>query len=189
MKILDLGSGPWKYPGSISVDWNPKVNPDVLWDLNKFPYPFNDNEFDLVYCSHVLEHLNEPVKVIEEIWRILKLYGKLILIVSHFSSRGAYSNPEHKHYFSSLLFDYFERERMYFAKTEAKFKILKIKLIWTPPKPKCSREKQKKVQVLLNFINSILTPLANLSIDFCERVWCYWVGGMQEICFIVEAIK
>ncbi len=72
MKILDLGSGPWKYKGAISIDWNSETKPDILWDLNKFPYPFSDNEFDLIYASHILEHLNELIKVLEEIWRILK---------------------------------------------------------------------------------------------------------------------
>jgi predicted SAM-dependent methyltransferase len=90
MKILDLGSGPWKYSGSISVDWNKEVNPDIVWDLNVSPYPFNDDEFDLVYASHCLEHLDNPVKIIEEIWRILRPNGMLILKVPHFSCRTAY---------------------------------------------------------------------------------------------------
>lgn len=145
MKILDLGCGPWKYPNSIGMDWLPQAKPDILWNLNELPYPFEDNTFDLVYCSHVLEHLNEPVKVLEEIWRILKPNGKLILKVPHFSCRTAYGNPEHKHYFSSLLFDYFEREKEIIAKTTAQFKILKIRLLWSPPEPKSFRSSQKKL--------------------------------------------
>jgi len=189
MKILDLGSGAFKCPGAISVDWNKEVNPDIVHDLNVFPYPFDDNEFDLVYASHILEHLDDPVKVLEEIWRILKPSGKLILKVPHFSCRTAYGNPEHKHYFSSLLFDYFEREKEFTSKTKARFKILKIKLIWSPPYPKCFRSSQKKFMPIIKFLNSIITPLANLNIDIAERFWCYLVGGFAEIEFYVEAIK
>jgi SAM-dependent methyltransferase len=189
MKILDLGSGPWKYPGSISVDWNKEVNPDIVWDLNVLPYPFNDDEFDLVYASHVLEHLDNPVKVIEEIWRILKPNGMLIVKVPHFSCRTAYGNPEHKHYFSSLFFDYFEREKESTSKTRAKFKILKIRLLWSPPEPHCLRSSQKKFMPIIKFLNSIITPLANLNVDIAERFWGYFVGGFAEIQFYVKAIK
>jgi ubiquinone/menaquinone biosynthesis C-methylase UbiE len=34
--------------------------------------PFTDKEFDFVYCSHVLEHLDDPAKACEELMRIGK---------------------------------------------------------------------------------------------------------------------
>lgn len=42
---------------------------------------------------------------------------------------------------------------------------------------------------LIKFLNSIITPLANLNIDIAERFWCYFVGGFAEIQFYVEAVK
>ena len=38
--IIDLGCGMKKTPNSIGVDSNKSVNPDVVHDLNTFPYPF-----------------------------------------------------------------------------------------------------------------------------------------------------
>ncbi|MCS7150916.1 MAG: class I SAM-dependent methyltransferase [Endomicrobia bacterium] len=190
LKVLDLGAGPWKhYSYAISLDWNPKSNPDIIWDLNKFPYPFEDNEFDIVYACHILEHLDNPIKVLEEIWRILKPNGKLVLKTPHFSCRTAYGNPEHKHYFSSLLFDYFEREKDFIAKTNAKFIVEKIKLVWSPPEPKSMRDSQKKFQPLIKILNSFFSFFANINIDFCERFWCYFVGGFAEIQFEVRTVK
>lgn len=41
--------------------------------------PYADNEFDVVYCSHVLEHVNDEKKSLEEIKRVLKPGGTLII--------------------------------------------------------------------------------------------------------------
>jgi ubiquinone/menaquinone biosynthesis C-methylase UbiE len=41
--------------------------------------PYNDNEFDVVYSSHVLEHVNDEHKSLEEMKRVLKPGGVLII--------------------------------------------------------------------------------------------------------------
>lgn len=41
-------------------------------DLNVFPYPFADKEFDYIICTHVLEHLADPVRTCVELSRIGK---------------------------------------------------------------------------------------------------------------------
>lgn len=41
--------------------------------------PFGDREFDTVYCSHVLEHTTDSVKSLQEMKRVLKDDGTLIL--------------------------------------------------------------------------------------------------------------
>ena len=41
-------------------------------NLNEFPYPFADKEFDFLICSHVLEHLDDPVHACVEFSRIAK---------------------------------------------------------------------------------------------------------------------
>ena len=41
--------------------------------------PFNDKEFDVVFCSHVLEHVNDEAKSLQEINRVLKDKGVAII--------------------------------------------------------------------------------------------------------------
>ncbi len=190
MKILDVGAGPWKYPGSISIDSNPIISPDVLWDLNKYPWPFEDNEFDMIYSSHCLEHLEDPKKALEEIWRIAKPNAKLILIVPHFSSRLAWGDIEHKNVFSTLSLHNFSEEYKILSSTKAKFKIEKIKLRWSPPiKGGLATSTTKKLNFIIRILDNIISALANLNIDICERFWCYWVGGMGEIHFYARVVK
>lgn len=38
-------------------------------------------------------------------------------------------------------------------------------------------------------IHKILTKLANVNIHFCERIWCYWVGGFNEIYVEMRVVK
>jgi hypothetical protein len=41
-KVLNLGSGSAPLSGVISVDINTRTKPDVICDLNRFPWPFAD---------------------------------------------------------------------------------------------------------------------------------------------------
>jgi len=43
--------------------------------------PYEDGEFDLVNCLHVLEHVPEPDKAIAEMWRVLKPGGHMYVVV------------------------------------------------------------------------------------------------------------
>ena len=48
---------------------------DIEWDLNKYPYPLPDDCFEIVFSSHVLEHLDDPLASLQEMYRILKPGG------------------------------------------------------------------------------------------------------------------
>jgi SAM-dependent methyltransferase len=63
----------------IATNIYPKNLVDYICSVNCLP--FEDGRFGGVICEHVLEHLEEPAKAIEEISRVLKPKGLLILIV------------------------------------------------------------------------------------------------------------
>jgi ubiquinone/menaquinone biosynthesis C-methylase UbiE len=48
--------------------------------------PFPDAEFDVVYSAHVLEHVKDPRKVLDEAIRVLKPGGTLQFVVPNFGS-------------------------------------------------------------------------------------------------------
>jgi predicted SAM-dependent methyltransferase len=111
MKILDVGCGINKFEKSIGIDNSDNSLADVIHDLNVFPYPFPDDEFDLVYCRDVLEHLDNIMSVMTEIYRILKPAGMLKIVTPHYTSDNSYTDPTHRHHFSVRSFDYFILEK------------------------------------------------------------------------------
>ncbi|RLD29786.1 MAG: SAM-dependent methyltransferase [Bacteroidetes bacterium] len=46
---------------------------DVKADICNLP--FNDNEFDVILCNHVLEHIPDDIKAMQELYRVLKPRG------------------------------------------------------------------------------------------------------------------
>jgi len=106
IKILDLGCGLRKRPGTVGIDVNPRSQADVIHDLNVFPYPFSDNTFDEVICDNVIEHLDDVLKVMEEIHRIAKPDSKVTIMVPFYPHRNANTDPTHKHFFGVHSFDY-----------------------------------------------------------------------------------
>ena len=72
VKILDVGCGANKYEGAIGLDNNPRTAADVIHDLGEIPYPFPDDEFDLIVSSHVVEHVPDVMAFVGELHRIAK---------------------------------------------------------------------------------------------------------------------
>ncbi|HQW58260.1 MAG TPA: class I SAM-dependent methyltransferase [Gammaproteobacteria bacterium] len=105
--VLEIGAGQMKRPGVMSLDLNSLVNPDIVHDLDNMPWPIPDASFDAIYMFSVIEHLLNPLKVIEECHRVLKPNGKLFLLTPHFSSTASYTDLTHRWHFSSRSFDYF----------------------------------------------------------------------------------
>ncbi len=107
-RLLELGCGQVRrWPGSITVDVNARSRADVVHDLNSMPYPFEDNWFDLIIGEHVIEHLQDVVSVMEELHRITRPGGIVHIEVPHFSSANFFTDPTHRHPFSTRSFDYF----------------------------------------------------------------------------------
>ncbi len=105
MKILDVGCSKNKIKGAIGLDIDPNSDADIICDLAK-RLPIEDGEYDLVYCKHLLEHLERPEDVmhlVREIGRVCKPGGRMIFEVPHFSSYVAYSDVTHRRFFSWFM--------------------------------------------------------------------------------------
>lgn len=129
MQKLDLGCGTRKRDGYIGIDINPNSKADVIHDLNIFPYPFNTSCFDEVYADNVIEHLSDVMSVMEELHRIIKPGGQLIIKVPYFRSRYAGTDPTHRHSFAVESFSYFDPAHPHFSLykyTPCRFKTTKI---------------------------------------------------------------
>ena len=95
---LDIGCGRNKQTGSIGLDIVKLLDVDVIADISK-GFPFKDNSFDEIFCYHILEHFEDPIKVLEEIWRISKPDAMVFIKVPYCQSCGAFRDPTHKSFF------------------------------------------------------------------------------------------
>jgi len=64
----------------LPVDINPDMH-DVKEKMDIQDIKYEDNTFDIIYCSHVLEHVSNDKKAMEELYRVLKPGGKAIIQV------------------------------------------------------------------------------------------------------------
>lgn len=183
MKKLNLGCGQFRKEGYVNVDVSSLSKADIFHDLEQFPYPFEDNMFDLIEAEHLLEHLSEPFRVMGEIHRITKPGGQIHIRVPHFSR--ALTHPEHKSGFDVTFPMYFD-SNTFGAYTGITLIARKMKLHWFAQKYLMKRILKSWIYYPLTGVGAILDVLANLSPMFCSRVWCFWVGGFYEIEFIFE---
>lgn len=183
MQKLNLGCGEEKKAGYVNVDWQASVSPDVVHDLNRVPNPFNDASFDLIEAFHVLEHLDRPFAIMGELHRILKPGGVLHLKVPHFS-RG-FTHAEHCHGFDVSFPYYFNPAFTKSGYFGVNFELERMTLRWMVAFPLLVRIGYGNLIIgILRVLNAAVTFLANAQQAFCSRLWCYWVGGFEEIEFI-----
>lgn len=78
---LDIGAqiGPYAtlFPHRVALDIQPRRGIQVVSDAQQLGIA--SEAFDVVLCTEVLEHLPEPQKAINEMWRVLKPGGTLLL--------------------------------------------------------------------------------------------------------------
>ena len=185
---LNLGCGGYKKEGYVNIDRNTLVNPDIINDLNVIPYPFADNSFDLIEAFHVIEHLNEPFLVMKELHRIIKPNGKLVIKVPHFS-RG-FTHAEHSRGFDVTFPLYFNKNFSKSGFFGVEFKLEKLSLQWLAFFHLMPSMGYGKVSILiLKVVNKMISGIANLSPNLASRIWCFWVGGFDEIEFVFRSIK
>ena len=99
MKKVDFGCGASKKNGFIGVDILKLDGVDIVHNLTSFPYPFEDNSVDEIWMDNVLEHLPNPMRVVEELWRISRNGTKIIIAVPYFRSHYAFIDPTHVNFF------------------------------------------------------------------------------------------
>ena len=96
---LNLGCGNKIKDGYVNIDKFDVYNIDIKHDLEKFPYPFENNSVEEILLSHVLEHIGqEPdifIKILKEFYRICKNEAIIHINVPHPRHDDFISDPTH----------------------------------------------------------------------------------------------
>lgn len=124
---LDLGCGSTKRTDFIGVDCLRLEGVDIVHDLNEFPYPFAADSIDEIWMDQVLEHLEKPVRVMEEIYRICRPGARITISVPYFRSFYSVIDPTHRNFFGVYWFCYFDPGHPFQSRynySKAKFRVL-----------------------------------------------------------------
>ncbi len=122
MITLDIGCGQEKTPNSIGVDIMKTKGADVVADIHHLP--FKDSSVDKILCYQLLEHVDDLIKAMEEIHRVLKPERRVIIEVPHVKGLDAFRDPTHKNFFMIATMDYFTQGSGFSYYSNAKFKII-----------------------------------------------------------------
>ena len=148
MLTLNLGCGESK-KGDIRLDIRKTSAVNIIADAHHLP--FRNEVFDRVFCIEVLEHLNSPLKALNEIRRVLNKNGTIIVTVPNLTeirriisiirrpSRARCTKTDHKQGWDAIEF-----HRLAY---QAGLKIIHID--WLDV---YKRKKRKKLDPLLKYI-------------------------------------
>lgn len=193
MRFLNIGCGinPTKIKGE---DWtNIDPNPQVEGvDYGVLPFlKFKANTFEYAFCHHVLEHTKSSLKEnLEDIYRVLTPNGILEAHVPHFAFHGAICHPEHVRYFDIHTFMHFtpkvldDPQANLYPKPNCRFELVSCEYRYRE-----TDHTNTKLNPLKMLLIRPINWVANHHRDFFDRMFCYWVGGCEEIVVKMRAIK
>lgn len=110
MVKIDLGCGCDKKPDYVGLDIVLFSEVDVVCNLEQ-GIPLRSNVATSVYSNHVLEHIQNTVLIMQEIFRVCRSGAKVTLRVPYYTSIGAFKDPTHKSFFTEETFRYFSSHR------------------------------------------------------------------------------
>jgi len=110
--MLDIGCGENKQKNFVGMDKRSLEGIDIVHDLEIFPYPIEDESCLTVVGSHIIEHIKPwlTIEFMNELWRIMKVGGKLVLATPYAGSRPFWQDPTHCNGFNEVTFQYFDPE-------------------------------------------------------------------------------
>ena len=94
---LNLGCGEKHLLDHINVD--KYGTPDILCNLEEFPWPWEDNSVSGITMNHVLEHLGQTpdifINIFKELYRISKPDSTVTIVVPHPRHDDFLNDPTH----------------------------------------------------------------------------------------------
>lgn len=112
---LNLGSGTKRYPDFLNVDYSQECQPDLIWDLEETPWPFETDSVVHILMSHCLEHIGQTPKaflrIMKELHRVCKNGATIEIVVPHPYHDNFASDPTHVRPITAATLELFDRQK------------------------------------------------------------------------------
>lgn len=187
---LDIGPSYYKSEGFIGIDLLRSQNVDIVGDARRMP--IKTNIIDEIYSSYCLEHIDDQLSVLKEIYRVCKNGAEVRLILPHFSNPAFFDDLTHQRLYSTRSFEHFDHDLHSLTGypdylPEINLKVMSAELRWWPPQIIARKGRFKRL--LLYITDLIINYIANKYPFLCERIWCRFVGGFYEVDFRMKIVK
>ena len=190
---IDIGCGNRKHSGAFGVDIARLKTVDVLADV-RLGLPFRDNSIDVVYASHVLEHFEDLVRVLEEIWRVCRPGGRVHITVPHASSSYMlWRDPTHRRGILLSTLDYFDKTQMegnmfqYYTPTNFRRVYARLRFVAGGSTGRYAGGRRLAVAIFTDLLEAVANSSKGAQ-RVCERWWGQ-MFGVAEAYVILEAVK
>lgn len=170
-RVLNLGAGEKRRADAINVDLVASTGPELVHDLNEFPWPLPDDHFREVLAFDVIEHLDDVIRVMEEVHRVCADGAVVRITLPHFSCANAFTDPTHRHYFGWFSFHYVTGEHQFSFYTDRRFRRLASQIVFWP-----------------TLVNKLVHRLANRFPAAYERRWA-WMFPAWFLSFELQVVK
>jgi len=148
MKKLNLGAGLDIKRGWDNQDYKKFKGINLVFNLEKFPYPIKKNMYEFILCNHIIEHIDNIFGMFNEIHRICKPRAIIKIEVPHYSTSFAFTQIDHKHYFGLDSLNILEKGD--FQNKTLPFKVISQRILWRGEKS------SKLMQIISKPINWII---------------------------------
>lgn len=185
-RVLDAGAGQGRFEEEFAhtqyvgvdlavgdIDWD-YTGLDAISDLVKLP--FGQETFDVVVLTQVLEHVPEPFLVLQEITRLLKPKGRLLLSVPQ--SWHQHQKPHDYFRYTSFGLRYlFEKAGLQVESIQPMggyFWFLSFQLqnfnYWVFPRGMAGRRWTWPLRAMFGFLFQLVTPIILFYLDPLDRI-------------------
>jgi SAM-dependent methyltransferase len=190
--VIDLGCGDRKQAGSVGIDLAPLAGVDVIADIGR-GLPLRDSSVDAVHASHVLEHVDDLVSLMNEIWRVCKPGARVHVTIPHAtSSYMTWRDPTHRRGLNLSTLTYFDKTTpdgsrfAYYSRAD--FRCLYSKLRFSPVRGDEPPRGRNPVAKALTGALELAANRSPYAQYLCERWWGGWFG-IAEAYAVLEAVK
>lgn len=112
---INMGCGLNKLDGYINIDKFATCKPDLVVDLEKFPWPFESDSISEVLFNHSLEHLGQSsdvfLEIMAELYRVCAPGARVFVNVPHPRHDHFLGDPTHVRQITPELFSLFSKKK------------------------------------------------------------------------------
>ena len=107
---LHVACGNYIEKGFKGMDFETNPKAEIKHDLNVYPYPLKDESVDRIHCAYFVHRVEDLVKFMDEMYRVLKKGSTISIVAPYYSSIRATQDPTTKRLISEVVFSMFNKK-------------------------------------------------------------------------------